>query len=468
MSAPLRGRIGRLQFLALGFGTVVGSAWVAVLGDWLTAAGPGGAALGLIAGGLSVALIGLCYAELTTRVPETGGEFIYALRIFGPRTAFAVAWMTLLMLVAIMIFEGIALAWFIGRLLPSWQQVPIYQIFGESVTWQGATIGIVGAIAVAALNWRGGTFSAGVHSLLTAIFLAGALLLMAAFFAFGSFENMQPTWARAADGRWWRGALWIFALSAILLNGFQTIPQAVEERSSEISLRAVAGTIAASILYAALFYVLILLSASSMMPWQELAQADLAVVAAAARLPGGTVWLDAVLIIAIISLFKTWNGVVFMAARLTLAAARAGLLPAPLARLHPRHGSPMVAVGVLAAINVLGLSLGRGAIVPLLNAASMGMTVILVTTVFGLLVLRRQAQPAAYEIPGGRATIMLALVLGVAMALVAFIDPWFSAKGTLPLEWRLLAGWVVLGAVIVRFVGDRPLSSTATVHVREQ
>ncbi|MBL8271074.1 APC family permease [Steroidobacter sp.] len=459
MSQALRGKIGRLQFLALGFGTVVGSAWVAILGEWLVAAGPGGTVLGLLAGGLSVALIGLCYAELTTRVPETGGEFIYALRIFGPRAAFAVAWMTLLMLVAIMIFEGIALAWFVSRLLPSMGQMSLYRIFGEAVTWQGAAIGVFGAIAVAWLNWRGGTFSARVHSVLTLIFLVGALSLMAAFFAFGSFSNLQPAWERVADDRWWRGALWIFALSAILLNGFQAIPQAVEERSSSVSLRTVAGTIVASILCAALFYVLILLSAASMMPWHELAQADLAVVAAAARLPGGGVWVDVVLIIAIVSLFKTWNGVTFMAARLTLAAARHGLLPAPLARLHARHGSPMVAVLVLALINILGLSLGRGAIVPLLNAASMGMTAILVAVTFGLLRARQQGEPAAYQVPGGQWTIRAALVLGSAMAVVAFVDPWFAAKGSLPLEWQLLIGWLALGALVwVRMAQPRVAS----------
>ena len=61
----LRGNIGPLQYLALGFGTMIGSAWVILLGDWLGEAGPGGAVLGFLAGGVVVMIVGACYAELT-------------------------------------------------------------------------------------------------------------------------------------------------------------------------------------------------------------------------------------------------------------------------------------------------------------------------------------------------------------------------------------------------------------------
>ncbi|WP_458864873.1 amino acid permease, partial [Enterococcus faecium] len=74
----LQGRIGRFQYLALGFGTMIGSAWVILLGDWLGKAGPGGAVLGFLAGGIVVMLVGACYAELAGHLPEAGSEFIYA------------------------------------------------------------------------------------------------------------------------------------------------------------------------------------------------------------------------------------------------------------------------------------------------------------------------------------------------------------------------------------------------------
>ena len=103
----LRGRIGHFQYLALGFGTIIGSAWVILLGDWLGKAGPGGSVLGFVCGAVVVMTIGACYAELTARLPEAGSEFIYAHRAYGRRLAFCVGWFLVLYLVSVTIFEAL-------------------------------------------------------------------------------------------------------------------------------------------------------------------------------------------------------------------------------------------------------------------------------------------------------------------------------------------------------------------------
>src|SRR5690606_10733327 len=54
----LSGRIGRFQLFALGFGSIIGSAWVVILNRWLAEAGPVGAILGFVAGGIAVVCIG--------------------------------------------------------------------------------------------------------------------------------------------------------------------------------------------------------------------------------------------------------------------------------------------------------------------------------------------------------------------------------------------------------------------------
>jgi hypothetical protein len=45
-------------FFALSFGSMVGSGWIILLGEWLRRAAPGGAMLALLAGGALMALIG--------------------------------------------------------------------------------------------------------------------------------------------------------------------------------------------------------------------------------------------------------------------------------------------------------------------------------------------------------------------------------------------------------------------------
>ena len=80
MNAPaperqtLRPSIGRAGFFALAFGSMIGVAWVTMLGKWLTTAGPMGAVLGFAAGGLLMVCIGLCYAELCAMLPVAAGS----------------------------------------------------------------------------------------------------------------------------------------------------------------------------------------------------------------------------------------------------------------------------------------------------------------------------------------------------------------------------------------------------------
>jgi basic amino acid/polyamine antiporter, APA family len=144
----LRGEIGKFQYLALGFGTIVGSAWVILLGDWLTKAGPGGAILGFLCGGAVMMVIGACYAELTTRIPEAGSEFIYAHRIYGSGVAFVVGWFLVLYLVSVTVFESLALAWIADVIFPDWKIAVLYHAFGAPISGEAILVSVTGAAVI--------------------------------------------------------------------------------------------------------------------------------------------------------------------------------------------------------------------------------------------------------------------------------------------------------------------------------
>src|SRR3546814_1643014 len=75
MTTPgLQKAISPIQLAIFGFGSVVGTAWVVLLGGWLLRAGPIGAMLGVVLAGAAMALIAAMYAELASRFPQTGGE----------------------------------------------------------------------------------------------------------------------------------------------------------------------------------------------------------------------------------------------------------------------------------------------------------------------------------------------------------------------------------------------------------
>ena len=178
-AAPaLKGNIGRFQLFAFGFGSIIGSSWCVLAGSWIASAGPGGAFIGFALGGIVVACIGACYAELTSRLPVTGGEFTFVLHVFGRGLAFYVGWFIAFAWILVTIFEGLAIAWLFERLNTGVPDVALYTIGDTTVTRNALLIGGLVAPAIALLNWRGGQVLARFHSLLTYTFISVALTMV--------------------------------------------------------------------------------------------------------------------------------------------------------------------------------------------------------------------------------------------------------------------------------------------------
>jgi basic amino acid/polyamine antiporter, APA family len=450
-SAPvirLRGNIGFFQFLALGFGTIIGSAWVILLGDWLIKAGPGGAIVGFVCGGAVMVVVGACYAELTTLIPHVGSEFIYAYEVYGRRVAFVVGWFLALYLVCVTIFEGLALAWIVEVALPSWQSSAAQGVFATKVSSLGISVGVACALTILGLNYCSARRAVLLHSVLTYGFLATVLVVLSDLLAHGRLGNALPAFVTMNDAPWWVGSAAIFAFGAYAFTGFQTIPQAIEERSEHISLRSVASAIVASITVAAVFYCLVVLCVSIARPWRSLITTPFPVVTATLFLRQGHVLATALLAATVASLFKTWNGIFMTAARLLVAMARVGFLPPRIARLDGRFQSPAAALVIVAVLNICGLFLGKAAIQPIADMASMMLTLAYLMCCATVLLMRKQGKVGQYRVPGGIPIIAAGGVGAGIMAAAALLTPFWEQKGKVPLEWKLLGVWSLFGIAI--------------------
>lgn len=447
-SSALRGEIGPFQYLALGFGTIIGSAWVILLGTWLTEAGPGGAIVGFVCAGVVMMLIGACYAELTAQIPQAGSEFIYALHFYGRRTAFVVGWFLSLYLICVTIFEGLALAWIVQVIFPVSNSLASDGAAATRAPWVGVAISVTCALVIFELNRRGTSLAVISHSILTYGFLAIVLVVLVHLVLHGGLGNAIPAFATMNGAPWWRGSAAIFAFGAYGYTGFQTIPQAVEERSRRTSLRAIAFLIVASIAAALIFYCLVVYCVSIARPWRSLASTPFPVVTAAEFLPHGRLFAAALLLATAASLFKTWNGIFMTAARLLVAMSRAGFVPARLAALHPRFQSPARALGVILAFNIGGLFLGKAALQPIADMAAMMLTLAYVLCCVTVLRLRRRGPAHHFRVPGGALPIWIGGIGATVMAGAALVSPVFAEAGRIPLEWKLLALWSLLGVLV--------------------
>jgi basic amino acid/polyamine antiporter, APA family len=438
-------------FFALSFGSMVGSGWIILLGDWLKRAAPGGALLALLAGGALMALVGTCYAELAGRLPRAGGEFLYALAGLGRAAAFIVGWFLTLFFVSLCAFEATALAWLVTELLPAARGATLYRILGEPVTAEGLILGLIGASSICVLNLRGVRASVSFQRLVTFTFIAVMFGLIVAGLALGTPRNLQPLFD-PPDAHPLTGAFWIFAMCAMLLNGFQSALYVIEDRAPDVSVRGATLSMVLGIVAAAVFYGAIVLAAGSMMPWRKILSADLPAVAAFDVLSPSTGIIGKIILcVSIASLAKTWNALMLMASRILLAQANAGVVPAAFAVLNQRTGAPSNAILFVTFVSVAGMLLGKGALIPIINMATICVALILVLSLVILLKLRReQPRPTGYAVPGGVPVILVCVTGTALMAGSAFAGPLLQSPGHIPLEWKLMAAWAALGFALSR------------------
>jgi amino acid permease len=82
-------RLRLVDYFALAFGVMVGTAWLVVMDDILQRGGPLGAILGFTAAVLMLLPIGYIYGNLVRAVPDAAAEAAYVALFFPPSVSFA-------------------------------------------------------------------------------------------------------------------------------------------------------------------------------------------------------------------------------------------------------------------------------------------------------------------------------------------------------------------------------------------
>lgn len=446
----LRSAVSRAGYFTLAFGAVVGSGWVVVLGDWLRTAGPGGTALGFLAGGIVMMLIALCYGELAARSSSAGAEFLYTLQTFGPRAAFFVAWFITLYAVASCAFEAIACAWLLRGLVPAINLGSAYKIAGVDVGWDALLIGGTGVLAIGALHNLGARSAIAFQNFVTYGFIGATTLLIGCGLARGSLDNLSPLLSSTSGQSWVSGAFWVFATCAFFLNGWQSALHALEERRTDVTPGDAVTSITTAILISAVFYIAVVIAAASAVPWRTLVGQELPAAAAFGSLGFHGALGTLTLVAATVSLTKTWSALTWVGSRVIYAQARHGLLPSAFGKVNPRTGAPSTAILLVAILTFVGVLLGRGAILPIVNMVSICLAFSMILCLVVLLRRRARAgQQSGFVVPGGVPTIIAALIGAITMVGVAVFRPLLTNGGRLPTEWVLLAAWTALGLFVM-------------------
>ena len=193
----LRRVLGFRDVVGLTVGTVVGVGIFRTPSLVAEHAGSTGLALlAWLAGGL-ISLIGaLCYAEMASAYPSTGGDYHYLTRAFGRRVGFLFAWARL----SVVQTGAIALLAFVLGDYAA-QILPLDSVLGPLGAWASPLYAALIVVVLTASNLAGVRHGAATQNVLTSIAIAGILLVVVAGLLAAPAEAPRTVAAGPADRR---------------------------------------------------------------------------------------------------------------------------------------------------------------------------------------------------------------------------------------------------------------------------
>ncbi|HEX3366332.1 APC family permease [Phenylobacterium sp.] len=331
-SAELKRGVRMLDLIMLGAGTAIGAAIFTVLGP---AAKVGGAGI-LIATGvaaLPMVLFALVYAWLASTAPATAASYEWQRRFTHPAFAFGIVWMRVLANAVVMIVYGQTLTNYLQK---------IWDFPAKPVMLAFFTL-------LFAVNYIGVAVAARVQTLL----MLGLLVVLAGFVV-SAGPHLQPhLFADALAGGWLPIAATLPLMIQLFL-GIETSTEVGEE--VEDAERVVPLSVAGALALTVVVYLSVAFAALSLIGPTALAASKAPLLDAAKAALGG--WATPVIVAAAtLALTKSMNATFLVYSRFLFAMGRAGSLPAPLGRIHPRFGTPYIATTVAFAASCAGLLL---------------------------------------------------------------------------------------------------------------
>jgi basic amino acid/polyamine antiporter, APA family len=385
-SDTLPRRLGFWATTGIVVGTIIGSGIFRVPASVAAEVGsPTAIGVVWILGGVISLCGALTLAELAAALPRPGGVFVYLREAYGPVLAFLFGWTQLFLSPGSLAGIALVFAEYLGTIVPlSPTGVRLVAV---------AAILVVGASAYCSVRGLGALVSAASAAKVAAL----ATLVIAAFLLGNGDVGALGRGATAEGETRWGGVGLALVAALWAYNGFHDmvcVAGEVRQPGRVLPRALLAGTIVVIAVYlaanAAYLYVL---------PFDVLRSSPLVASDTMVRVLG-TGGAAAVATMVMVSTFGTLCGLALATPRIFYAMADAGLLFAPLARVHPRFRTPHVAVAAFTAVSLMFV--WSRTFEQLTEAFVLGTWPFLAFAAAGVFVLRRTRPelPRPYRTPG--------------------------------------------------------------------
>jgi APA family basic amino acid/polyamine antiporter len=397
-----------------------------------------------------VALTGaLSYAELATMWPEAGGEYVYLKKTFGYLPSFLTGWISLMVgFSAPVALSSIAFVEYINRF---WQNVMVMEGGGApliSDPWWQKILAASIVLALGLIHIWGVRAGGNVQNVLTVIKIAIVVVFIGLGVVMADWSGADRLIAEyaAADGAAQAGiplsglALLVIMFSFSGWNGATYIAGEIRDPDRNLPRALFWGTLLTTLLYVGLNVVFLI-----SVPGQNLLGQEPVGAIAARSLFGIQASHFFTLGIALI-LLSSISVQLMVGPRVYYAMAVDRLMFGPLAKIHPRLGTPYVAICVQIVLAVVYVVLGSAK--ALLEYMGFALVVFPLLTVIGLMYLRRRHPELKrpYRVPAYPWMPLVYIVLSAGM-MVAGLLTWATTS--------LFALGVILAGIPVYFLWRR-------------
>uniref|UniRef100_A0A672GPK2 b(0,+)-type amino acid transporter 1 n=2 Tax=Salarias fasciatus TaxID=181472 RepID=A0A672GPK2_SALFA len=411
----IKREIGLIGGIALISGTMIGSGIFMSPQFVLSYVGsPGASLLIWTISGIVSMLAALSYTELGTIIPESGGDFIYILRIYGPFPAFFAAYTMVLVLKP---FAAAALS--IG--IAEYAAAPFYMDCSPPtvVVKCAAAFSLFLVVIINVLNVR-------LAIRIQVIFLVAKVLALTTIVVGGLVKLSQSTdmivenlkvensftgtqFSLSTFGMAFSQGLWSY-------SGWYSLSYVTEElKRPEVNLPR-AAVIAISLVTS--LYLLVNVSYLSVMTPRELMSSTAVAVTWGNKVLGSWGWIMS--LAAALSAFGSLNGSFFSGGRVCFVAAREGHMPDILSMAHVHRLTPSPALIFTTTVSLIVLI--PGDFKSIVNYFSFTAWIFYGITLSGLIYLKikKPELPRPYSVP--IIVPILALIAAVFLVLAPIID----------------------------------------------
>ncbi|MBM3725890.1 MAG: amino acid permease [Acidobacteria bacterium] len=305
----------------------------------------------------------LTYSELSSALPEAGGEYVYLREAYGPFFGFLYGWTQLWVAKSGSIATlATGFFYYLANFFPAMEQtiatIPIpLGADGGPLEVRSGQLWAMGVILIlAGVNYAGVKFGGGVQVGVTVIkvaLIAGIIVvgLGAGVGQTAHFSSSIPAFPGGLSGFF--GALVAILWAYDGWNNVSMVSSEIKNPERNLPRSLFLGTMAVMAIYllanAAYFYVL---------PADAVAQSD-RVAAEMMRRISGPSGAAVVSIAAMISIFAALNGSILTGSRVPYAMARDGLFFRGIAKVHPKWATPSGSILLLSGWSALLVLSGR-------------------------------------------------------------------------------------------------------------